>query len=130
MEASELLEEKGWAEKSAHDFVNSLKDKRIIIEDLLKHIQVLDDKSNEEVEKHKSHPYYGKNICITGALSKPREEYKFLLEKIGAKVVSSVTAKTNFLVCNEASSSSKYKDAQKLGIPIVSEIELSQLLEV
>ena len=72
-----------------------------------------------------THPYYGKNICITGALSKPREEYKYLLEKIGAKVVSTVTSKTDFLVCNEASSSSKYKEAQKLPIPVVTEEEFA-----
>lgn len=124
LKVDDLLEEKGWADKSAEDFVTSLQDKYHIINNLLKYVKVLDDTSANEIQKHANHPYYGKNICITGTLSKPREEYKYLLEKIGAKVVSAVTSKTDFLVCNEASSSSKYKEAQKLGIPIIKEEEL------
>ncbi len=128
LKASDLLENKGWAEKSAEDFVNSLQDKYHIINNLLKYVKVLDDTSANETLKHSSHPYYGKNICITGALSKPREEYKYLLEKIGAKVVSAVSSKTDFLVCNETSSSTKYKEAQKLLIPVLTEEELSRHL--
>lgn len=124
LKTEELLEEKGWADKSAEDFVSSLQDKYPIINNLLKYVKVLDDTSANEMLKHASHPYYGKSICITGALSKPREEYKYLLEKVGAKLVSSVTSKTDFLVCNEASSSSKYKEAQKLSIPVIKEEEL------
>lgn len=129
LKAADLIVEKGWAEKSAEDFVNSLQDKYSLINNLLKYVHVLDDTSANNVLKYASHPYYEKHICITGALSRPREEYKYLLEKIGAKVVSSVTSKTDFLVCNEASSSTKYKEAQKLGIPVISEAQLMQGLE-
>ncbi len=129
VKTEDLIAEKGWAEKSAEDFVSSLQEKYPIINNLLKYVQVLDDKSADSILKYAHHPYYGKNICITGSLSQPREEYKFRLEKIGAKVVSSVSSKTDFLVCNEASSSSsKYKDAQKLGVPIITEAELTAVL--
>jgi DNA ligase (NAD+) len=50
------------------------------------------------------------------------------LEKLGAKVASSVSAKTNFLVCNEESGSSKYVQAKKLGIPILTEAQLVEML--
>ncbi len=125
---SDLISDKGWAEKSADDFVSSLDEKKEMISHLLRYVEVLDDKSGEDLQKQKEHPYFGKNICITGALSKPREEIKLMLEKVGAKVVSSVSSKTHFLVCNEVTSSSKYKDAQKLGIPVISEAELLSVL--
>lgn len=121
--ASDLMVEKGWADKSAEDFVESLKNKKRVIQNLLNYVVVLDDDSQKLVNLQKLHPYYGKNICITGALSKPREEYKILLESVGGKLVSSVSSKTDFLVCNETSSSSKYKDALKYNVQIIKEQE-------
>lgn len=126
IDASDLKVEKGWADKSAEDFVASLKNKRNIIHNLLKYVDVLDDESNKKISKQNSHPYFGKNICITGSLSRPREEYKFLLENVGAKLVSSVSSKTDLLVCNESSGSNKYKDAVKFGIKIITEEEFSR----
>lgn len=124
LDPSQLMQERGWAEKSAQDFVDSLHDKKKEIEHVLEYVEVLPDHSGKEIQKHQSHPYFGKHICITGALSRPREEYKALLESVGAKLVSSVSAKTDFLVCNEESNSSKYKDAKKYGIPILTEQDL------
>jgi DNA ligase (NAD+) len=58
---------------------------------------------------------------MTGSLSLPRDEYKKRLYAVGAKLVSNVTKNTDFLVCNEASNSSKYKDAVKLATKIINE---------
>lgn len=124
----ELMEEKGWAEKSAQDFVESLHEKKQTIDHLLKYVHVLPDHSGQDIQKQKDHPYFGKHICITGSLSKPRDEYKAELEAVGAKLVSSVSSKTDFLVCNEESSSSKYKDALKYGVPILTEREFVKKL--
>ncbi|APJ02583.1 NAD-dependent DNA ligase LigA [Silvanigrella aquatica] len=120
-----LLEEKGWAKKSAEDFVESLKDKEKLIQNLLKYVEVLDDESGIQVLSQSDHPYFGKHICITGSLSRPRDEYKKMLDKVGAKLVSAVSAKTDFLVCNETSSSSKYKDAVKHNVTIITENEFA-----
>jgi DNA ligase (NAD+) len=123
----ELL--KGWARKSAEEFSTSLSDKRGIVENLLRVVDVLPDHSAASMAQT-VHPLKGKAICITGALSRPREEYRELMEGIGAKLVDSVSAKTQFLVCNEPSSSSKYVKAQTLGIPIITEDQLmAQLTE-
>lgn len=131
MEASadELAQEKGWADKSAADFLESLKSKRVWIEELLQYVTVEPDMTMLERENFSGHPLSGKSICITGALSLPREIYAKKLERIGAKVASSVTSKTNFLVCNDESASSKYLQAKKLGIPILNEDEFTRLLE-
>ncbi|WGL58517.1 NAD-dependent DNA ligase LigA [Pigmentibacter sp. JX0631] len=123
IDAEDLKVEKGWADKSAEDFIESLKNKRKIIINLLKYVEVLNDESNKKISNQNSHPFFGKNICITGSLSRPRDEYKFMLENVGAKLVSSVSSKTDLLVCNESSSSNKYKDAIKFGIKIITEEE-------
>lgn len=124
----ELATERGWAGKSASDFVESLKTRRVWIDDLLSFVTVEDDTTAQQRSKTEGHPLFGKNICITGALSQPREIYVRKLELVGAKVGSSVSAKTSFLVCNEESGSSKFVQARKLGVPILSEQQLADLL--
>jgi DNA ligase (NAD+) len=124
----DLMQEKGWAQKSAEDFIQSLHDKKIIIKNLLEFVTVLDDDSGLKIKTQNQHPYFGKNICITGSLSRPRDEYKKMLDNIGAKLVTSVSSKTDFLVCNEASSSSKYKDALKYNVTIINESEFAEKL--
>lgn len=127
--AADLQTEKGWAEKSAEDFVQSLADKKQMVDNLLNYVEVQEDHSGKDIAAAGGHPLFGKVICITGALSQPREEYKKKLEAVGAKVTDSVSAKTQFLVCNEASGSKKYTQAQSLGIPVISEEKLASLLE-
>ncbi|MBW2703360.1 MAG: NAD-dependent DNA ligase LigA [Deltaproteobacteria bacterium] len=66
----------------------------------------------------------GKTFVITGKLSRPRKELQTWIESRGGKVTGSVTSQTDFLICNESSSSSKYEKAVKLGIPILDETGL------
>lgn len=73
----------------------------------------------------------GKSFCITGALSMPRKEYEMLIEKNGGKNLSSVTSKTSYLVTNDKTSgSNKNKKAQELGVTIIDEKELRELLNL
>jgi DNA ligase (NAD+) len=124
----DLASEKGWATKSAEDFLQSLHEKADLVESLLQVVAVVPEPRSNLSDEAKAHPYFGKSICITGALSRPREDYKKSIEALGAKLVSSVTSKTDFLVSNEASGSSKYQQAQKLGIPVVNEEEFAAKL--
>jgi len=66
----------------------------------------------------------GKSFVITGALSKPRPEIQAWIEQKGGRVVGSVSKKTSYLVCNQASNSSKYRKATELGIEIITEEQL------
>lgn len=126
--ADELMQEKGWAEKSAQDFIDSLHARSQWITELLSVVEVLEDSTQIERAQFASHPLAGKSVCITGALSQPREIYARKLERLGAKVASSVSGKTHYLVCNEESTSSKFVQAKKLGIPILKEAELQEML--
>lgn len=67
----------------------------------------------------------GKTFCITGSLNHfaNRDEAKEKIESAGGKVSNSVNKKTNCLICNETSSSSKYKKAKELNIEILTEEE-------
>lgn len=72
----------------------------------------------------------GKIFVITGSLNHfaNRDEAKERIEQAGGKVSGSVSAKTSYLVCNEPSSSSKYKKAQSLGVTTINEEELIKML--
>ena len=62
-------------------------------------------------------------VCITGKLSqfKNRTELTEAIENIGGKVSSSVSSKTSYLIANKPETSAKYKKAEELNIPIVTE---------
>lgn len=66
------------------------------------------------------------NVCITGKLNdfKNRTEAKNILENHGYNVTSSVSGKTDYLVCEDNSTSSKVQKAKQLNIKIVTVKEL------
>ncbi len=70
----------------------------------------------------------GKTIVLTGALSRmPRGEAKKRLEALGARVSGSVSKKTDLLVAGEKAGS-KLKKAQALGVEVIDEQGLLDLL--
>ncbi|MCD8384912.1 MAG: NAD-dependent DNA ligase LigA [Clostridiales bacterium] len=70
----------------------------------------------------------GKTFVLTGTLtSYTRAQAKQLLEAQGAKVSGSVSKKTSYVVAGE-NAGSKLTRANELGIPVLSEAELTELL--
>jgi DNA ligase (NAD+) len=72
----------------------------------------------------------GKSLIISGVFSKhSRNEIKDMIEQHGGKNVSSISAKTDYLVAGENIGPSKLEKAQKLNIPIISEEDFLNLLK-
>ena len=76
-------------------------------------------------------PIAGKIFCITGDVYtfKNRKELQAKIESLGAKASSSVSAKTNYLINNDVTSTSnKNQTAKKLGVPIISEADFLKMI--
>ncbi|WP_293332078.1 NAD-dependent DNA ligase LigA [Microcoleus sp. CAWBG58] len=70
----------------------------------------------------------GKTFVLTGTLpTLKRDEAKDLIVKAGGKVTGSVSAKTDYVVVGE-DAGSKLEKAQSLGVKLLSEAELLELL--
>ncbi|WP_294041928.1 NAD-dependent DNA ligase LigA [Thiolapillus sp.] len=72
-------------------------------------------------------PLKGKTFVLTGNLSRHRSEIKAELQALGAKVAGSVSRKTDYVVAGEAAGS-KLAKAEELGITILDEEQLDELL--
>lgn len=105
---------KEWRENNWVSFIQLCRELKIVVE-----------------ETSSSNKLVGKNFVITGSLNKfkNRSEVVAKIEQAGGKVVGSVSKNTHYLVNNDINSdSSKNKKAKQLGIPIITEDQLIELL--
>lgn len=73
-------------------------------------------------------PLKGKTFVFTGTLTRfKREEAEELVEKLGGRAASSVSARTSYVVAGEKAGS-KLTRAQQLGVTILSEEEFLQMI--
>lgn len=91
--------------------------------------EILDYVSPEISEKTTQNSLFsGKTVVITGTLDKGRDEYKELFISLGAKVASSVSKNTDFLICGE-NAGSKLEKAKELGVKVIELGELKDMIE-
>lgn len=96
------------------------------LDDLLKELEIDLPEISDQPQK-----FGGKVFVITGSVEHfaNRNELKAVIEEQGGKVTGSVSAKTDYLINNDAaSSSSKNKKARELGIPVITEEEFLEML--
>lgn len=80
-------------------------------------------------KKEKTGGFVGKTFVLTGTLpTMSRKEASVLIEQNGGKTSSSVSKKTDFVLAGE-DAGSKLTKAQSLGIQIITESELLQMIE-
>lgn len=82
-------------------------------------------------EGERAELFAGLVFVITGSVEhfKNRKEVQELIESRGGKVTGSVTAKTSYLINNDAASnSSKNKKARELKIPVITEEQFIEML--
>jgi DNA ligase (NAD+) len=100
-----------------------------------------DEHHKEEIEKLKAHGLQfvteekevnlasetlsGKTFIISGVFAKySRDELTNIIEQNGGKIVSSISAKLNYLVAGENMGPAKLEKANKLQIPIITDDDL------
>lgn len=98
------------------------------IEELRRHgLQFEAVESSVELQSNKLD---GKSFIISGVFENySRDELKDLIEANGGKILSSISAKLNYLVAGDNMGPSKLEKAQKLQIPLISDIELLEMLK-
>ena len=73
----------------------------------------------------------GKSIVVSGVFSSfTRQQIEGMVEEHGAKLVSSVSKKTDFIVAGENMGPSKLQKAQELSIRIISEKEFLEMVNL
>ncbi len=81
----------------------------------------------EEKKEVLENPFKGKTVVITGTMSVSRGDIKTMLENLGAKVASSVSKKTDYVIFGE-DAGSKYDKAIELNVPVLTEDEMNKML--
>jgi len=123
----ELLEIKEIGPETAKAIVDFFQEKKNIetIDKLIKAgIKIKETEAVAEIIS----PVKGKSFVFTGEMKKyTRQEAEALIEKLGGKVSSSVSKKTDFVVVGEKPGS-KYEKAKSLGVRIINEEEFLKLV--
>lgn len=73
----------------------------------------------------------GKTFVISGVFEKhSREELKTLIEENGGKILSGISSKLDYLVAGDNMGPSKLQKATKLNVPLISEEDLIEMIEL
>lgn len=83
---------------------------------------------NQPAAKRNSNRLNGAHFVITGKLSQPRKRFTAMIKQNGGKTQSSVNGKTDYLVCNHRSNSTKYRTAIEKHVKIINERQFKNLL--
>ncbi|MEO1958729.1 MAG: NAD-dependent DNA ligase LigA [Nautiliaceae bacterium] len=119
----EFLEIEGFGPEMVKSLAEYIKVNKNKIKELIKLIEPINPKKEEINSIFKD-----KKMVLTGTMSRPRSEIKELLERLGAKVSSSVSKNTDFLIVGKEPGS-KYEKAKKLGVRIISEDEMWRMIK-
>src|SRR5262249_6610598 len=97
MKEEDLLALSGVGEKVAHQVASYFHDKHNLAEiaALIKHGVSL---ASTAAHYDPSHPFYEKNVVITGTLSMPRSEAANLIRKVGGRIADTVSKKVDYLI--------------------------------
>lgn len=115
----------GIGEITAHLIIDSLTNNLSEMDDVYKFMKF-------ETFEAESSSLAGMSFCITGntVICKSKDELKHIIRNAGGVVTDSVTKSTTHLICNDLNSGSgKLVKAQKLGIKILSEEEVLNMID-
>jgi DNA ligase (NAD+) len=119
-----LLALDGFGEEMAESVLEFVRVNEADIRDLMAVVVPSAPAPKAEIQEN---PFKGKSVVLTGAMSQPRPEIKVMLEALGAKVVGSVSKKTDYLIYGE-DAGSKYDKAVALGVATLTESQMRGML--
>jgi len=79
------------------------------------------------IKKERGTKLVGKTFVLTGTLTRPRDQAKKMIEDAGGRVSGSVSKKTDYVVAG-ADAGAKLDKAKELGVDVIGEKELDELL--
>ncbi len=122
----DLLRVEGVGEELAQSVLRFFGDpeRRGVVEALLSQVRI----EEQPEPSGKNEKIAGKTFVLTGTLSVPREQAKNEIERLGGKVVNSVSGKTDFLVSGADPGIAKLKKAAELGIDVITGEQLEKIL--
>lgn len=117
----------GFGEKMVDSVVEFLRDpqERAVLEKLL--ARDVGREQPAEVVATEG-PLVGKSFCVTGVLTRKREDVHTLLRNAGATVHDSVKKDTTYLVAGDKTGKTKLDQAKKYGARVLTEEEMDRLL--
>lgn len=124
----DLEQIEGFAQKSSKQIIKEIKLNIPLINQLLEQGMIINKDSG--IVQQISNKLAGKKFCLTGTLSQKREDVEALIRSHAGIIQDQVNKTTNYLVTNDTqSSSSKFKKAQQLKTPIISQDQLESMLK-
>ena len=124
---AEIVAIEGFAEKTASVITEGFANIKPLYEQLI--ALGFNLQNSQQQASDNNHPLAGKSLVFTGTLhSGSRDELSKQAKAKGAKVGSSVSAKTDYLVAGDNVGANKINAAQDKGVTVISEAEFLQLL--
>lgn len=80
------------------------------------------------IRKERGTKFAGKTFVLTGTLTLPRDQVKKTIEAAGGRVSGSVSKKTDYVIAG-TDAGSKLDKAKELGVSVIGEKDLADLLE-
>jgi len=118
----ELVAIEGIGERKASTFVKGFENLSDTIDELLTVLEV------EDVME-KTGVLTGKSFCITGSLSQPKKKVYAMIEDAGGEAWTSVKKGLTYLIqADPSSKSNKTQKAEKLGVEVIGEEQLMEMI--
>lgn len=121
---TQLIEIDGIGVKVANQILDGLTIRMDTVKKLQTHLDIY-----SESKPLSNGSLSGNTFCITGTLTRSRKEIALLIKSNGGKVVGSVSKNLNYLLAGE-SAGSKLENAISLGVQVISESQLNEMLEI
>jgi len=121
---TQLIEIDGIGVKVANQILDGLTIRMDTVKKLQTHLDIY-----SESKPLSNGSLSGNTFCITGTLTRSRKEIALLIKSNGGKVVGSVSKNLNYLLAGE-SAGTKLENAISLGVQVISESQLNEMLEI